>query len=136
MAYACARGAGLGPLLKVKLLPGVSCKHYGWASRALSEANRRQNIAPIPFIEDHMRKLLGTLALGIFVLAGIGLARGWLSFSSESGEGTEKLEISIDKEQLKEDTSKLKEGAKEIADRFSGGEGNSEPAEGEPSGDS
>lgn len=68
-----------------------------------------------------MRKFLGTLVIVLLVFAVVGFFRGWLSLSSGEADGKTKLEISIDKDQLKDDTSKLKDGARDLVDRISGG---------------
>ncbi len=78
-----------------------------------------------------MRKFIGTLAIGLIVLAIVGYFRGWLSLSSASDDGKTKLEISIDKDQLQEDTSRLKEGAKSLVDKI--GSGNSDDSQPEES---
>lgn len=65
-----------------------------------------------------MRKLIGTICIGILVIVGIGLARGWLSFSTEADESNANFGVSIDKSQLKEDTDKLKEGVKGVSEQF------------------
>lgn len=73
-----------------------------------------------------MRKYIGTFVIGLVALATIGYFRGWLSLSSGDEDGKAKLEISIDKAQLKEDTSRLKEGAKSLVDRIGSGESQQE----------
>lgn len=76
-----------------------------------------------------MRKFLGTLVIVLLVIAVVGFFRGWLSLSSDDAEGKTKLEISIDKTQLKDDTSKLKDGARDLVDRISGGSGEAADSE-------
>ncbi|GAB5403785.1 MAG: hypothetical protein Aurels2KO_20160 [Aureliella sp.] len=76
-----------------------------------------------------MRNFVGTLAIGLIVLAVIGYFRGWLSLSSASEDGKAKLEISIDKGQLQQDTSRLKEGAKSLVDKIGSGSSEDQPSE-------
>ena len=78
-----------------------------------------------------MRKLLGTLMLGLIVLGLVGLVRGWFSVSTDSEENQTKIELTIDRQQLKQDTDRLKEGVQDLTQKISssGEEDQSESAE-------
>lgn len=66
-----------------------------------------------------MRKLLGTLTLLMLLFVIVGLARGWISFSTGSEDEKTSLEVTIDKENLKEDAKKLKNKVKEFSSQVS-----------------
>ena len=62
-----------------------------------------------------MRKLLGTLVLICLIVAGVGLFRGWFDVSKVDEPGQTNVQITIDKEKIREDAEKAKQKAKELA---------------------
>jgi hypothetical protein len=77
-----------------------------------------------------MRKLIGTIALGLVIVGAIGWSRGWFSLvTSNEGQQTQ-IELTIDKERLKQDTERVKEEVQELTGRV-----RSSGATGEESGD-
>ena len=68
-----------------------------------------------------MRKFLGTITLLMLLFVMIGLARGWISFSTGAEDQKTSLEVTIDKENLKEDAKKLKNKVKEFSSQISSG---------------
>jgi hypothetical protein len=78
-----------------------------------------------------MRSLIKLLVVLLICLAGIGLYRGWFSFSSHSPdtEGDKvNVNMSVDKGKMKSDVKKAKEKVKEevneLEDRVKAKEGN------------
>ncbi|MCA9126754.1 MAG: hypothetical protein KDB22_06705 [Planctomycetales bacterium] len=65
-----------------------------------------------------MRKLIGTLVVGLLILAGVGVMRGWLTISTSADSEKANLGVSVDKEQLKEDAEKLKETVRGAASKL------------------
>ncbi len=65
-----------------------------------------------------MRKLLGTLVLALILLGAVGFARGWFNFTTQSADDQTKIEITIDKTRVQEDSEKLKDRVGDITDRF------------------
>ncbi len=64
-----------------------------------------------------MRKLLGTLMLGIIVFGLVGLFRGWLSVSTDGKDEKAKIEVTIDKQQLRNDAARIKDGVQNLSGR-------------------
>ena len=75
-----------------------------------------------------MRKLLGTLMIGIMILTVVGLFRGWFSLAAQSEAEQTKIELTIDREQLKQDTQRLKEGVQDLTQSITSGSDDSEAA--------
>ena len=63
-----------------------------------------------------MRKLLGTLTLLVLIIVGVGMYRGWFGISTDDQAGKTNVEVSVDKEKIKEDVESVSKKAKEIAD--------------------
>ncbi|HBE67254.1 MAG TPA: hypothetical protein DDW52_03805 [Planctomycetaceae bacterium] len=57
-----------------------------------------------------IRKFIGTIAIGTFVVAGIGFFRGWLNVSSSTEDTKAKLEIAVDREILHSDVTRVRTG--------------------------
>ncbi len=66
-----------------------------------------------------MRKFFGTIMLLMLLFVIVGLARGWISFSTGSADQKTSFEVTIDKENLKEDAKKLKNKVKEFSSQVS-----------------
>ncbi len=66
-----------------------------------------------------MRKFIGTLAILILLVGGIGYSRGWFDFTKSDEPGSTNIELKIDREKIKEDAEMVKEKAKELTNRDS-----------------
>jgi hypothetical protein len=82
-----------------------------------------------------MRKFLGTLTILVIIIVGVGVVRGWFSFSTDSEAEKTRIGVTIDKDKLKADTERLKEGVRDLSSNLRAGtegeESSSEvPAEG------
>ncbi len=53
-----------------------------------------------------MTRVLLVLALTVAVVAGLGFYMGWFHFSSSSDDNSANVTVSVDKEQIQEDTDK------------------------------
>ncbi len=67
-----------------------------------------------------MRKLLGTLMLGVIVLGVLGFFRGWFSVSTNTESDRTKIEVTIDRERVLQDTGRLKSSVKNLSERVQG----------------
>ena len=65
-----------------------------------------------------IKKVSGTAMLGVTILGLVGLARGWFSFSTQSESDQTRIELTIDKERLQQDTDRLKGRVGDSTDRF------------------
>ncbi|MFN3193662.1 MAG: hypothetical protein ACE361_24325 [Aureliella sp.] len=85
-----------------------------------------------------MRKLIGTLAILFALFVAVGFVRGWFSFTTDSADNKTRLEVTVDKEKLKSDTQRIKDGVKDFSNNLdSSGENGSatdQPVEGGDSG--
>lgn len=64
-----------------------------------------------------MRKVLGTLTILVFIVVGVGLFRGWFGVAANDQPGQTNVEITVDKEKIKQDAAAASEKAKEIAEK-------------------
>ena len=64
-----------------------------------------------------MRKFLGTLVILGVIVAVVGLYRGWFGLSADDQPGTTNVELTIDKNKIKEDAEAASEKARELAGR-------------------
>ena len=75
-----------------------------------------------------MRKLLGSVLIVVVIIAALGFYRGWFSVSTDDQPGQTNVELTIDKEKIKQDTEEASQKAKELgADierRMEAGSGN------------
>ena len=70
-----------------------------------------------------MRKLLGTFTLAIIVLGALGLYRGWFNVSTDSEDNRTKIEVTIDKEQVKKDADLVKGGVQDLTEKMKSNSG-------------
>ena len=68
-----------------------------------------------------MRKFVGTLTILVIILAGVGLVRGWFSFSTDSEAEKTRIGVTIDKDKLKADTERLKDGVRDFSSNLNSG---------------
>ncbi|MEM8733389.1 MAG: hypothetical protein AAGG44_04160 [Planctomycetota bacterium] len=68
-----------------------------------------------------MRKLVGTLAILFALLMAVGFVRGWFSFTTDSADNKTRLEVTVDKEKLKSDTQRIKDGVKDFSSSLDSG---------------
>ena len=61
-----------------------------------------------------MRKTLGTLALLLFIVVGVGLYRGWFNFYAEDQPGETNVELRIDKDKIKQDAEAAQDKARKL----------------------
>ncbi|QDV27818.1 hypothetical protein [Aureliella helgolandensis] len=64
-----------------------------------------------------MRKLLGTIMIGVILIGIVGLARGWFSVSTDTESEEPSIQLKIDKDRFKEDADRLKSGVQDLKDR-------------------
>ena len=62
-----------------------------------------------------MRKFLGTLVILALIVAAFGLYRGWLNVSTDDQPGETNIEMTIDKDKIKQDAESAAEKAREFA---------------------
>jgi hypothetical protein len=62
-----------------------------------------------------MRKFLGTLVIVALIVAVLGLYRGWFGVSTDDQPGDTNIEITIDKDKIKQDAEAAAEKAHEFA---------------------
>ncbi len=78
-----------------------------------------------------MRKLLGSLALAVIVFALVGLFRGWLSISTNGEAEKARIEVTIDKQQLKDDAARLKNSVQNLSGGGTSGAASEPPSSSE-----
>lgn len=63
-----------------------------------------------------MRKLVGTIVIVLFIVAGVGYSRGWFSFSRSGGPGNDdmRVSVSIDKGKARGDIAQASEKLREM----------------------
>ena len=61
-----------------------------------------------------MRKFLGTLVIIVLIVAAVGLFRGWFGVSTEDQPGQTNVELTIDKQKIKQDARSASEKAREF----------------------
>ncbi len=64
-----------------------------------------------------MRKLLGTLTILILIIVGVGFYRGWFGVAADDQPGQTNVEITVDKERIKQDAEAASEKAREFANQ-------------------
>ena len=64
-----------------------------------------------------MRKLLGTLTILILIIVGVGFYRGWFGVATHDQPGQTNVEITVDKEKIRQDAEAASEKARELADQ-------------------
>lgn len=64
-----------------------------------------------------MRKFLGTLVILAVIIAGVGFFRGWFGVSSDDQPGETNVELTIDKDKIKQDAETASEKARELTGR-------------------
>lgn len=64
-----------------------------------------------------MRKLIGTLTILAVIIVGVGFYRGWFGVAADDQGGKTNVEISVDKQKIKDDAKAAKEKAKEIVEQ-------------------
>jgi hypothetical protein len=62
-----------------------------------------------------MRKFLGTLVILGMIVAGVGFYRGWFGVSTNDQPDVTNVEVTIDKERIKQDVEAATEKARELA---------------------
>jgi DNA polymerase III delta prime subunit len=62
-----------------------------------------------------MRKFLGTLAMVGLLIAVLGLFRGWFDVATHDDPSEINVEVTIDKDKIREDTKHAAEKAKEFS---------------------
>ena len=76
---------------------------------------------PSQEIEPHwvrnMRKLLGTLTILVLIIVGFGFYRGWFGFAADDQPGQTNVEITVDKEKIRQDAKAASQKAHELAER-------------------
>jgi hypothetical protein len=65
-----------------------------------------------------MQKLLGILVVLALVVALVGFYRGWFTVQSQTAGDQTKVEISIDRNRVKADETRVKEGLNELQEKF------------------
>ena len=66
-----------------------------------------------------MRKLLGTLTILILLIVVVGLSRGWFGVVTDDQPGQTNVEITVDKEKIRQDAAAATEKARELAEKSS-----------------
>ena len=61
-----------------------------------------------------MRKFLGTLVILVLIVAGIGVFRGWFGISTEDQAGETQIELTIDKDKIKQDAQAASQKARDM----------------------
>ncbi len=64
-----------------------------------------------------MRKFLGTALVLVVIIGAVGLFRGWFQITTNSESERTKIEMTIDREKLKQDTDRLKGSVQEFSDK-------------------
>ena len=64
-----------------------------------------------------MRKFLGTLTIFILIIAGFGLYRGWFGVVADDQPGQTNVEITVDKEKIRQDAKNASEKARELTNQ-------------------
>lgn len=67
-----------------------------------------------------MRKFLGTLVILALIVAGVGFYRGWFGVSTDDQPGETNIEVTIDKDKIKQDAEAASEKARELASANNG----------------
>ncbi len=67
-----------------------------------------------------MMRFIGILVILVLLIGGFGLYRGWFSISSGNGDTSSNITITIDKEKLKEDESKVKDAGHKLKEGVAG----------------
>ncbi len=62
-----------------------------------------------------MRKFLGTLVILALIVAAVGFYRGWFDVSTDDQPGETNIEMTIDKDKIKQDAESAVEKARELA---------------------
>ncbi len=65
-----------------------------------------------------MRKIIGTLTIALLLIGGVGLFRGWFSFSTDKEAGKTKLEMTIDQDRVKEDAEAVKSQVHQLGEKI------------------
>ena len=63
-----------------------------------------------------MRKLLGTLVIVVAVIAGFGFYRGWFSISKDDRPEETNVQLTIDKDKIRQDTDEAARLAGELGE--------------------
>ncbi len=67
-----------------------------------------------------MRKFLGTLVILAIIVAAVGYYRGWYDVSTNDRPGETNIEMTIDKDKIKQDAEAARQKASEFAADHSG----------------
>jgi hypothetical protein len=67
-----------------------------------------------------MRKFLGTLVILALIVAAVGFYRGWFGVSTDDQPGETNIEVTIDKDKIKQDAEAASEKARELASENNG----------------
>lgn len=70
-----------------------------------------------------MRKFLGNLVIFAIILAGVGFFRNWFEVSTEDQAGETNIEVTIDKDKIKQDAAAAAEKARGFASDGDEGDG-------------
>lgn len=62
-----------------------------------------------------MRKFLGTLVILALIVAAVGYFRGWYGISTDDRPGQTNIEMTIDKDKIKQDAEAARQKAREFA---------------------
>ena len=62
-----------------------------------------------------MRKFLGTLVILAMIVAAVGYYRGWYDISTDDRPGETNIEMTIDKDKIKQDAEAARQKASEFA---------------------
>ncbi len=63
-----------------------------------------------------MRKFLGTLVILVILIGVVGYFRGWFSLSTENQPGVTNVELTIDKDKVKQDEQEVVRRAQQLGE--------------------
>lgn len=64
-----------------------------------------------------MRRLMGAIVITLVIVAGVGYYMGWFQFSTNQSGQKSNIEISVDKQKIREDAEAAKKKAEELKDK-------------------
>jgi hypothetical protein len=67
--------------------------------------------------EFAMKRLIGAIAITLAIVAGVGYYLGWFQFSTNQSGEKSNLEITVDKQKIRDDAEAAKKKAEELKDR-------------------